>query len=173
MPGIAQEAVAIGADALWCQFGVINAEGARIAEEGGVTVVMDRCLKVEHARYVGRMHWLGFKPPPPPSTRLQPRDRGPPPPPPPVPVHHHPQPDRGAAAAPVRVVGDRPGAARLGVGLLVADVAEHEVQQGPRGHPDQPVVEAAADSAATRASYGARAPRPKALTVATSSAPSR
>ena len=60
VPGIAREAVAIQARALWCQFGVINEEGARIAEEGGVTVVMDRCLKVEHARFVGRMHWLGF-----------------------------------------------------------------------------------------------------------------
>ena len=60
LPPIAREAVAIGAGALWCQFGVINQEGARIAEDGGVTVIMDRCLKVEHARYVGRMHWLGF-----------------------------------------------------------------------------------------------------------------
>jgi predicted CoA-binding protein len=60
LPDIARDAVAIGADALWCQFGVINLEGARIAEEGGVAVVMDRCLKVEHARYIGRMHWLGF-----------------------------------------------------------------------------------------------------------------
>ena len=60
VPGIAREAVAIHAGALWCQFGVINEEGARIAEDGGVTVIMDRCLKVEHARYVGRMHWLGF-----------------------------------------------------------------------------------------------------------------
>jgi predicted CoA-binding protein len=60
LPGIAQEAVAIHAGALWCQFGVVNAEAARIAEDGGVTVIMDRCLKVEHARYVGRMHWLGF-----------------------------------------------------------------------------------------------------------------
>ena len=60
LPGIARDAVAIGAGTLWCQFGVINAEGARIAEDGGVTVVMDRCLKVEHARYAGRMHWLGF-----------------------------------------------------------------------------------------------------------------
>ena len=60
LPGIAREAVAIHAGALWCQFGVINEEGARIATEGGVTVIMDRCLKVEHARYVGRMHWLGF-----------------------------------------------------------------------------------------------------------------
>ena len=60
LPGIAREAVEIHAGALWCQFGVINEEGARIAEDGGVTVIMDRCLKVEHARYVGRMHWLGF-----------------------------------------------------------------------------------------------------------------
>jgi len=60
LPEIARDAVAIGAKCLWCQFGVINEEGARIAEDGGVTVVMDRCIKVEHARYAGRMHWLGF-----------------------------------------------------------------------------------------------------------------
>jgi predicted CoA-binding protein len=60
VPGIARDAVAIGAKALWCQFTVISEEGARIAEEGGLAVVMDRCIKVEHARYVGRMHWLGF-----------------------------------------------------------------------------------------------------------------
>jgi uncharacterized protein len=60
LPGIARDAVAIGAGTLWCQFGVINEEGAQIAEDGGLTVIMDRCLKVEHARYLGRMHWLGF-----------------------------------------------------------------------------------------------------------------
>ena len=60
LPDIAREAVAIRAGTLWCQFGVINEEGARIAVAGGVTVIMDRCLKVEHARYAGRMHWLGF-----------------------------------------------------------------------------------------------------------------
>jgi uncharacterized protein len=60
LPSIARDAVQIGAGALWAQFGVINAEGANIAEDGGVTVIMDRCLKVEHARYAGRMHWLGF-----------------------------------------------------------------------------------------------------------------
>jgi predicted CoA-binding protein len=60
LPGIADEAVKIGAGTLWCQFTVINEEGARIAESGGLSVVMDRCIKVEHARYVGRMHWLGF-----------------------------------------------------------------------------------------------------------------
>lgn len=60
LPGIAKDAVAIGAKTLWCQFTVINEEGARLAEAGGMSVVMDRCIKVEHARYVGRMHWLGF-----------------------------------------------------------------------------------------------------------------
>ncbi len=59
-PGSPPRRSTIGAGTLWCQFGVINEEGARIAEAGGVTVVMDRCVKVEHARYVGRMHWLGF-----------------------------------------------------------------------------------------------------------------
>lgn len=60
LPDIAREAVEVGADALWCQFGVINEEGNEIAEQGGLDVVVDRCLKIEHARYVGRMHWLGF-----------------------------------------------------------------------------------------------------------------
>ena len=60
LPGIARDAVTIGAGTLWCQFGVINAEGAQIASDGGLTVIMDRCIKVEHARYAGRMHWLGF-----------------------------------------------------------------------------------------------------------------
>jgi uncharacterized protein len=60
VPGIAEEAVAIGASTLWCQFTVVSEEGGRIAERGGLSVVMDRCLKVEHARYIGRMHWLGF-----------------------------------------------------------------------------------------------------------------
>ncbi|HUQ52707.1 MAG TPA: CoA-binding protein [Gammaproteobacteria bacterium] len=60
LPEIARETVAVGAKSLWCQFNVVNEEGARIAEDSGVTVIMDRCIKVEHARYVGRMHWLGF-----------------------------------------------------------------------------------------------------------------
>jgi predicted CoA-binding protein len=60
VPAIAAEAVAAGAGALWLQYGVISPQGAQIAVDGGLDVVMDRCMKVEHARYLGRMHWLGF-----------------------------------------------------------------------------------------------------------------
>jgi uncharacterized protein len=60
LAAIARDAVAINAGTLWCQFGVINEAGNRIAEDGGVTVIVDRCLKVEHARYAGRMHWFGL-----------------------------------------------------------------------------------------------------------------
>jgi len=60
VPPIAEEAVSIGAAALWLQFDVISPEGAAIAERGDLMVVMDRCLKVEHARLLGRMHWFGL-----------------------------------------------------------------------------------------------------------------
>jgi hypothetical protein len=60
VPDIARDAVAIGAKCLWLQYNVISEEGAKIATDGGLDVVMDRCMKVEHARYLGRMHWLGF-----------------------------------------------------------------------------------------------------------------
>lgn len=59
-PGIATEAVDIGASAIWFQFGVINQEAIDIATAGGLDVVVDKCLKVEHARYLGRMHWVGL-----------------------------------------------------------------------------------------------------------------
>ena len=60
VPDIAREAVSIGARCLWLQYNVISEEGAKIASDAGMDVVMDRCMKVEHARYLGRMHWLGF-----------------------------------------------------------------------------------------------------------------
>ncbi len=53
VPEIARDAVAIGAKALWLQLGVTSPEGARIAEAGGLAVVMDRCMQVEHARHLG------------------------------------------------------------------------------------------------------------------------
>jgi hypothetical protein len=60
VPAIAREAAAIGAKVLWLQYGVVSREGAEIARDDGLEVVMDRCMKVEHARHIGRMHWLGF-----------------------------------------------------------------------------------------------------------------
>ena len=56
----AREAVQVGAKALWLQYNVISPEGVAIAEQGGLKVVVDRCAKVEHARHLGRMHWLGL-----------------------------------------------------------------------------------------------------------------
>lgn len=53
VPGIAKEAVDVGAGALWLQLGVISPEGAAIAADGGLDVVMDRCLAVEHREVVG------------------------------------------------------------------------------------------------------------------------
>jgi hypothetical protein len=60
VPEIAKDAISAGAKCLWLQFGVISENGARLAKDGGLDVVMDRCLKVEHARHLGRMHWVGL-----------------------------------------------------------------------------------------------------------------
>ncbi len=51
---VAENAVAAGAKVLWMQSGVVNEQAARYAEEHGLTVVMDRCIKVDHAMLVGR-----------------------------------------------------------------------------------------------------------------------
>ncbi|SEM69333.1 CoA-binding protein [Lihuaxuella thermophila] len=50
---VAEEAVKAGAKAIWMQEGVINEEAARLAEENGLIVVMDRCIKVDHAILLG------------------------------------------------------------------------------------------------------------------------
>ena len=50
---VAEAAVAAGAKVLWMQSGVINEEAAAYAEEHGLTVVMDRCIKVDYATLVG------------------------------------------------------------------------------------------------------------------------
>jgi predicted CoA-binding protein len=49
-PKIAEQAVAIGAKVLWLQLGIANDEAARIALEGGLTVVMNRCISTDHGR---------------------------------------------------------------------------------------------------------------------------
>jgi predicted CoA-binding protein len=53
VPAIAKEAVAVDADALWLQLGVISPQAATLAAEGGLDVVMDRCFAVEHREVVG------------------------------------------------------------------------------------------------------------------------
>lgn len=59
-PEIARQAVEKGAKTLWLQLGIWSPEAARIALDGGLSVVMDRCLKIEHARFHGGLHLAGF-----------------------------------------------------------------------------------------------------------------
>ncbi len=56
---IARQAIAIGAKCLWQQIGVRNEEAQRLAAEAGLDVVMNRCVKIEHARLFGGLHWAG------------------------------------------------------------------------------------------------------------------
>jgi uncharacterized protein len=57
---IARQAVAIQAKALWLQLKLVNIEAAELAARSGLTVVLDRCVKMEHGRYFGRLHWGGM-----------------------------------------------------------------------------------------------------------------
>lgn len=59
-PAIAREAVELGSSTLWLQLGVVSEEAAAIAQSGGLDVVMDRCTKIEHARFAGGLHLAGF-----------------------------------------------------------------------------------------------------------------
>src|SRR5215831_3739532 len=56
---IAREAVAVRAKVLWMQLGIRNEEAAKIALDAGLDVVMDRCVKIEHARILGGLNWAG------------------------------------------------------------------------------------------------------------------
>ena len=59
VPPIAASAVAIGAKCLWQQLGVANVEADAMARAAGLDSVMDRCVKIEHARLFGGLHWVG------------------------------------------------------------------------------------------------------------------
>ncbi len=59
VPPIAASAVAIGAKCLWQQLGVANLEADAMARAAGLDSVMDRCVKIEHARLFGGLHWVG------------------------------------------------------------------------------------------------------------------
>jgi uncharacterized protein len=60
IPSVVDEVVASGAKTIWVQLGIWNQDAAYYGEEQGLTVVMDRCIKVEHARFHGGLHLLGF-----------------------------------------------------------------------------------------------------------------
>jgi uncharacterized protein len=59
-PEIARQAVEIGAKVLWLQLGVVSEEAREIARAGGLEVVMDRCCKIEHARFFGGLRTIGL-----------------------------------------------------------------------------------------------------------------
>jgi predicted CoA-binding protein len=60
IPSVIDEVVAIGAPTIWVQLGIWNQDAAEYGESKGLTVVMDRCIKIEHARFNGGLHLLGF-----------------------------------------------------------------------------------------------------------------
>jgi predicted CoA-binding protein len=60
IPQVVDEVLASGAKTIWVQLGIWNQEAAYYGEEQGLTVVMDRCIKVEHARFHGGLHLLGL-----------------------------------------------------------------------------------------------------------------
>ena len=58
--GLVNETIAVGAPAIWFQYGVINPEAIALADEAGMSVVVDRCMKVEHARFCGGLSMGGL-----------------------------------------------------------------------------------------------------------------
>jgi uncharacterized protein len=58
--GVAADAVAVGAGTFWAQLGLWSDEAAQLAHDAGLSVVMNRCIKVEHARFAGGLHLAGF-----------------------------------------------------------------------------------------------------------------
>jgi len=60
LPAVLEETLAVGARTLWLQLGSWHEDVARKAEAAGLNVVMDRCVKIEHARFHGGLHLAGF-----------------------------------------------------------------------------------------------------------------
>jgi predicted CoA-binding protein len=60
IPSVIDDALAVGTPTVWVQLGIWNQEAAEYGESKGLTIVMDRCIKIEHARFHGGLHLLGF-----------------------------------------------------------------------------------------------------------------
>jgi hypothetical protein len=60
IPGVVEQAIEIGAKVVWFQLGLRHDEAAQMAVDAGLLVVQDRCLKIEHARFSGKLHLGGF-----------------------------------------------------------------------------------------------------------------
>jgi predicted CoA-binding protein len=60
LPSVARDAVSVGAKVFWAQLGLWNDEAAALAHRAGLSVVMNRCIKIEHARFAGGLHLAGF-----------------------------------------------------------------------------------------------------------------
>ncbi len=60
VPQLVDQAIDIGAKVIWTQLGVVNYEAAAKAKEHGLKVIMDRCVKIEHARFFGGLHIIGL-----------------------------------------------------------------------------------------------------------------
>ena len=60
IPSVIDDVLAVGATTVWLQLGIWNEDAARFGQSKGLAVVMDRCIKIEHARFHGGLHLLGF-----------------------------------------------------------------------------------------------------------------
>ena len=60
LPAIVEQAIAIGAKYVWTQLRIIDFDAAEKARANGLSVVMDKCVKMEHGRFSGSLHWAGM-----------------------------------------------------------------------------------------------------------------